>query len=204
MSRLFRVAKTWIPLAIVATGLFAAAYLAVQQDIRMGADDPQIALAEDAAAALRGGAAAADVATGYPVDITSSLAAYIIVFDAQGEPIAGTAQVDGRLPKPPMGVLTSAASSGENRVTWQPLEGVRMATVSVSTGAPEAPYVLVGRSLREAESRIAEITALMAIVWILTLVASLAAIAILDVLGAKRARTAPAPQAAVAGEDVKG
>ena len=39
--------KTWIPLAVVITCLSGLIYLTVQQDIRIGANDPQIQIAED-------------------------------------------------------------------------------------------------------------------------------------------------------------
>jgi len=44
--------KYWLPLAAALTGVFAFIYLTVQQDMRMGLNDPQIQMAEDAAGAL--------------------------------------------------------------------------------------------------------------------------------------------------------
>ena len=44
--------KTWVPLTIGTTLLCGLVYLATQQSIRQGANDPQIQMAEDAAAAL--------------------------------------------------------------------------------------------------------------------------------------------------------
>jgi hypothetical protein len=47
--------KHWLLLAIVLTGLIGLVYVAVQQDLRQGANDPQIQMAEDALAKLANG-----------------------------------------------------------------------------------------------------------------------------------------------------
>jgi hypothetical protein len=47
--------RHWLPLAAVTTLLCGLVYLAVQQSLRQGANDPQIQMAEDAAAALVAG-----------------------------------------------------------------------------------------------------------------------------------------------------
>jgi len=52
-----RIARTWIPLAFVATVLCGFVYGGIQQVYRNAADDPQIQMAEVAAAALAAGAA---------------------------------------------------------------------------------------------------------------------------------------------------
>ena len=42
----------WIPIAVAVTGLAALVCGAIQQDLRQSANDPQVQLAEDAAAQL--------------------------------------------------------------------------------------------------------------------------------------------------------
>lgn len=44
--------KTWLPMAVVITVLAGLVYLNIQQAYRLGADDPQIQMAEDGASAL--------------------------------------------------------------------------------------------------------------------------------------------------------
>ena len=51
MRIIFEIIKKWLPLAIATAGLCALVYLTEQQSLRMGANDPQIQMAEDAAAA---------------------------------------------------------------------------------------------------------------------------------------------------------
>ena len=71
-----RVARTWIPLAVVTTALVGFTYLGVQQSYRSGLNDPQVQLAEDGAARLDEGATPASVAGTGSVDIARSLAPF--------------------------------------------------------------------------------------------------------------------------------
>ncbi len=126
---LLRILKVWIPIAIAVTGVCALVYAAVQQDIRRGANDPQIQIAEDTAAILDGGTPIKNVVPPFKVDIAKSLAPYIIVFDKSASPTATTAQLDEQIPKVPPGVFEYVAKYGQERFTWEPKNGVRSAVV---------------------------------------------------------------------------
>jgi hypothetical protein len=155
-----RAIALFLPAAVVLTVSCGLGYAAAQQVLRGGANDPQVQLAEDAAAALTVGAgpgtvvgtgsAVAGEAGPGTVDIATSLAPFIVVYDASGTPLASNARLDGDLPTPPAGVLRAAVASGRNTVTWQPRAGVRIATVSVPWSGGT---VLAGRSLRVVEER---------------------------------------------------
>ena len=47
--------RHWLPLAVLTFAFCGLVYLAVQQDLRIGANDPQIQMAEDIASAITGG-----------------------------------------------------------------------------------------------------------------------------------------------------
>ena len=51
-----KVLVTWFPFAILATLMSALIYLAVQQDLRTAANDPQVQIAQDAAVKVLQGA----------------------------------------------------------------------------------------------------------------------------------------------------
>ena len=163
-----RAAAVFLPLACVATLLCGLLYAVVQQDLRSGANDPQLQLAEDAARALDGGAGPASVVGSPPVDIAASLAPFLEVFDASGNVLASSARLDGRDPVPPIGVLDHARTSSPNAVTWQPRAGVRIASVTV---AWQGGTVLAGRSLREVERREDRLLLLVGAGWAGTMVA---------------------------------
>lgn len=154
MSPWLKVMKLWIPVAIAITAACFFGYVETQQVYRMGANDPQIQLAEDGAAEIAAGDTPEDVVGTGVVEVDESLAPFVIVFDARQHVAASSGRLDGRTPEPPQGVLDHAASTGENRVTWEPRSGVRIATVVVAVDSGESGFVLAGRSLREAEDRI--------------------------------------------------
>jgi hypothetical protein len=140
---------TFLPLAVLAAGVAGTVYIVAQQGLRSGADSPQLQLAEDAARALDAGAAPETVAGPPTVDVARSLAPFLVVFDSQHRALASNGQLDGTTPAPPSGVLDHAVATGApNRVTWQPRQGVRIATVTV---AWSGGTVMAGRSLREVE-----------------------------------------------------
>ncbi len=171
----------WLPAAAGISVLAGVAYTAVQQDLRMGANDPQIQISEDAAARLDQGAPpSAVVGTGY-VDIRHSLAAYVIVFNAAGDPVASGAMLDGKVPAPPHGVFDSARSGGEDRFSWEPAAGVRSAAVLTPFNGG---FVLAGRSLREVESRESTIAGVIGLGWVIAVGVAAAAAVLVGLLWA--------------------
>ncbi len=139
------------------SGLFLAAitfalgvvYVTEQQILRLGANDPQIELAEDFAAGFNAGADPQSLIKGN-IDIGHSLAPFIIIYDLSGKPLATSGYLNQAIPVPPAGVFGYTAVHGQERVTWQPQAGVRVATV---INRSKAGFVLAGRSLREVEAR---------------------------------------------------
>ncbi len=155
----------WLVAALLVSGVYFTLYAAVQQALRIGANDPQIQLAEDTAARLGQGRPAADP-VGDAVDVATSLAPFLIVYDPSGHVVASSAQLAGRTPMLPAGVLHDATPGHEDRLTWQPRPGVRLASVVVAT--PQG-YVLAGRSLREVERRERDAELVIGAAWLVSL-----------------------------------
>lgn len=173
MNKLKRIFKIWLPFAVTVTAFCALTYAAIQQSYRQNADDPQIQMAADAADALAGGTSIEAIVPVSRVSVAKSLAPFFVVYDGSANIIASSVMLDGQTPELPGGVLDSAKQSGENRVTWQPKEGVRIAAVIVPY---EDGYVLAGRNLREVELREAQLTTFTGITWVLAMLATLAVI----------------------------
>jgi hypothetical protein len=182
--KLSRVFVSWVPLAVVFTLALGITYVAVQQSYRSAADDPQIQMAEDAARMLDAGADPAAVLPASQVELADSLAPFVILFDADGAPLMSNATLHGNLPEVPLGALEAARDQGENRVTWQPEDGVRIASVIRPTH--DGSYVLAGRSLREPEERVAALGQLLSLGWLAGIGALFVVCAGLDLLGVKR------------------
>lgn len=171
-----RTAAFFLPLAVLATATCGLAYAETQQALRSGANDPQLQLAEDAGARLDAGATPSSIVdTGHAVDLARSLAPFVIVFDAQDQILASNASLDGGQPAPPNGVLEAARPGSPNAVTWQPRDGVRIATVTV---AWKGGTVLAGRSLRIVEERETNAELIAGAAW-LAMLAALAAASVL-------------------------
>lgn len=180
----------WVFLSIVITGIYLTIYATVQHDIRAGANDPQIQLSEDMASELSTGQNLTYINSQPKVDISKSLALFIITYDSNGRAISSSAILDGKTPTLPNGVFDFvktgvdkpsilrpksffykfSQTQGENRFTWEPKEGVRIATVlTYYKGEKKSGYVLVGRSLREVEKREEDLEKQVALAWLTTL-----------------------------------
>lgn len=173
------VLKYWLLVAIVVSGLCFLAYGLLQQDLRLNANDPQIQMAEDAAAQLAAGQSAQAVVPANKVDIASSLAPYMIVFDASGKPIASSAVLNGQTPTVPTGIFDSVRQGNEDRITWQPQPGVRSAIVVTQFKGASSGFVLAGRSLREVEIREDAMQQITLVLWLVLLVVTFAATTLL-------------------------
>jgi hypothetical protein len=170
MTKLNRVVFAWLTLAALASAVCLLVYVVAQQTWRVAANDPQIQLARDAAAALAAGRTADSVVPRDMVDMERSLAPFLIVFDANGQVLAASATLRGQVPGVPKGVLDRVRARGEDRISWQPIGGVRIASVIVSYSGSRSGYVLAGRSLEETENRVTQFGNLIALAWIATLV----------------------------------
>jgi hypothetical protein len=158
----------WLPVAGAATLLAFAIYGGVQQAQRAEADDPQIQMARDAAAALAAGASPQEVASGPQVDVTRSLAPWLAIYGADGAPLAATGAYGGRPPVIP-DRARSDAQGGELTFTWEPTDGLRLATVV-------EPYpggtVVAARSMQLVEQRETRTLAIAVAAWLAALAAA--------------------------------
>jgi hypothetical protein len=166
----------WFPFAILATLMSALVYLVVQQDLRLSANDPQIQIAEDTAVKVQQGAAPTSVVTpssttsaAVRVDATASLAPFSIIYDNKATILASGLTVNGSTPQVPSGVFNYVNTHGQDRFTWQPAAGVRIAAV-VEKVADGGGYVLAGRSLTEVENRETQLTEEVMLGWVVSLV----------------------------------
>jgi len=176
MFRIRNIVRSWLPLAVAITLLSGVIYGAVQQVLRQDANDPEIQMAQDAAAALTAGAAPESLAPAAPVDIALSLAPYMVVYDDTGRPLVGSGRLHGGLPVMPSGVFEYVRQHGMDKVTWQPEPGVRSATVIVPAGGAHPGFVMAGRSLREVENRVDNLGNIILVGWWGTMAAALLAV----------------------------
>jgi len=183
MNKIKNILRIWIPFGVVICAFSALSYAAVQQSERQNANDPQIQMAEDTAAALNGGATIDSLLPKTQVEISKSLAPFLVLYDINGKPTASSGTLNGQMPVYPIEALYSSKSSGENRVTWQPANNVRIASVVVPFNDG---YVMAGRNMREVENRESLTEMYSGITWLLALVATLLVIALGEFLLAEK------------------
>lgn len=155
---------------VLSSIIFSTIYTTAQQVLRLDANDPQIQMAEDIALKLDQETDSkvidpTKLITGV-VDIHYSLAPFTIIYDKSGQIIASNAQLNGSAaPAIPFGALQHAAKGSSNKVTWQPKVDIRIASVIVSA---DKYYVLVGRNLREVQSREADVLKIVTFGWVVS------------------------------------
>lgn len=180
--------RTFIPLAVVITLLTGLIYATAQQVERISANDPQIQIAEDAALALSSGQSLDAVVPTNKIDIATSLAPFVVVFDDSGKPIATSGLFHNQLPSLPSAIFDYVRQNGEDRITWQPEPGVRHATVITRFGGAKPGFVMAGRSLREVEKRTDNLLLIAVIGGIAILIAAFVAVTLSELVFSGGAR----------------
>jgi hypothetical protein len=145
----------WLPVAVAITIFSVLLYAALEQSYRQALNDPQVQLAEDGALALAAGKLPVEVVPRRSslIDLRKSLAAFVAIYDAAGQPLESSAELGGLPPRPPSGVFDYARLHGENRVTWQPEPGTRIALVVKPVPGISGWFIAAGRNMREVEKR---------------------------------------------------
>lgn len=157
---------SWIVAAGVITLCLLVLYVAVQQTLRLGANEPQRSMVADIARKLKDGTKPEEVITGH-VDMATNMAPFVIVYDSFGNVITGNGELEGKVPQVPVGVLQSSNESKQNAVSWQPKNDVRIAAVTQKSGGN---YVLVGRSIVKLENFLSNVfVPIVAMVWLVSM-----------------------------------
>jgi hypothetical protein len=150
---------------VVATILFGTIYVVATQLDRLAANDAPLRLASQVAAELREGQTTTLDAQAH-VDLARSLAPFVVVENAQGQPTGGSGFLKNSLVSLPTGVLGNAAKTGRDDVTWQPASGLRFATVTLKAGNQ---FVSAGQSLQPSEDRVGTFQLLVGSGWLVTI-----------------------------------
>nr|AIA15786.1 Unknown Function [uncultured bacterium] len=172
MSRLLGnpLVRAWLAIAGTATLVLGAAYAMVQQSTRLSADDLPLNTAQVAKQELQGGSNAKDVIPTLKTDLRNDTSVFVIITDSTEHVLASSAVLDGRPPLPPKGVFDYTAAHGTDHFTWQPADGVRMATRVTKYGqGADSGYVIAGQSLKPYEDRISKYTLIALAAWLAVL-----------------------------------
>lgn len=103
------------------------------------------------------------------VDLSQSLAPYMIVYSDDGTPLISSGKINGKMPSIPRGVFDYVRQHGESRITWQPRQDIRQAIVVTRFTSQKAGFILTGRSLREVEKRENQVFFIIDAAWLVIL-----------------------------------
>lgn len=173
MKKLEVVLRQFLPLFFVTTVISGMIYFSAWQILRQSANDPQIQIARDFSKALQNGKSTQEITGSTQIDLGSSLATFVIIFDDSGKIVASQAVLDGRVPTPPKGVFDYTRSKKEDRISWQPKSDTRIAAVLEHFEGAKPGFILVGRSLNETDLRITDLGNKLFFGWIVSVIGSL-------------------------------
>jgi len=152
--------------AAICSILILLVYATVQQNYRGNANNPQVELTTDIANRLNRMASIEPFFTGDTIDLENSLGAFVVLYDATGQPLRSNAVFKGSAPQLPRGVFEFVQNNGEERVTWQPERGTRIAMVVRRESHGEIAFVAAGRSLRETEDKEKNLRKMIIATWV--------------------------------------
>jgi hypothetical protein len=155
----------WAAGAALITIAAFLAWLSYGLSLRNGGDRQPLRLAAEAAGQLTSGSPPARVLPP-AVDMASSPAPFVIVYDAQHHILASSGHLGSRTPRLPAGVLTWVAAHGQDRITWQPEPGLREAAVIKPYRGPHPGFVLAAQSLQRISAQQRTLTWSIAVIWL--------------------------------------
>lgn len=176
--------KAWVPFAVIILVFSGLIYVAVQQNYRTSANDPQVQFTDDITYAISHGSASPDsvVPPNPTQDIAQSLAPFVVIFNADNKPIGSSVAIDGKLPTLPSGIFDTAKKDGEHRFTWQPTAETRIAAVIKYYKGSPSGFVLAGRSLKEIEKRTGQLTNMTIAACLLALILTYLVILLMEIM----------------------
>ncbi len=168
----YKTITIFVVLLALFTVIFGTVMIAVQQSYRTNANDPQVEVTGQVAEVMNQNVPLdAIVSDADQIEMDKSLSLFVMIFDKDKKLAGSSAVIDGQPPTPPDGTFEVAKKEGENRFTWEPKKGVRVAAVLKSVG--DKGYVLAGRSLKEIEMREQDLYVLILIGWIISILLAL-------------------------------
>lgn len=157
----------WLVIVGVATILLIAIYALTLISTRLAANDQPIAQAQAVKNQLENGEQPSDAIPAVKTDLRKDYSVFVTVTDSSEHVLATSATLDSQPSLPPAGTFAYTKDHGSDRFTWQPKDGVRLATYILRYGtAPNDGFIITGQSLKQADDRIRIYTWLTFAAWL--------------------------------------
>jgi hypothetical protein len=177
MKKLTHALVSFMPFAVVITGLCLLVYITAQQMYRQGLNDPQIQMVKAAKRNLEKGADPQIVVSGANIEMSKDVDPWLAVYNLSRVPVASSGLFHGERPTMPEGLLSTDKyknyqlyAFGEDRVTWEPSWDVRQALVIVTY---DGGFLVAGRDTTEIDSRIDMMGWMVLVAWGCIMIATL-------------------------------
>lgn len=161
----------WTAGVLLITLAAGTVWLGYGLSLRTGGDRQPLQLVARAAGQLTTGAPPGSVLPPV-INMASNPAPFVIVYDPQHHVLASSGRLGGRTPALPAGVLAWVASHGQDRITWQPVPGLREAAIIEPYLGPHPGFVLAAQSLQTISAQQRSLTWSLACIWLAALTLS--------------------------------
>lgn len=158
--------RYWLALVGTAALVLGAAYVMVQQSVRLSLNDAPQAAAQAAAQKIDDDIAPADIVPEEEVNLRTDSSVFLIITDSSGEVLASSAVLDDEAPTPAANVYAGADQQGKDSFTWQPKKGVRLATHILKYDQNGGGYIIAGQSLKSTEERLQNYMSIAGLTWL--------------------------------------
>jgi hypothetical protein len=173
-KRILQTIFSFLPLAVLITCISVLIYGASQQIIRQSAYDMPLMSVETAEARIGLGQQLSTILPNISVDLSKPYGFFFSAYTEQKQLAIAPTTVHGTPVVPPPGVFAYARAHSINKLTWQPVDGVRVATVIIYEPQTKT-YLVAGRDLRDYESRIERLGLMIAVGWVVTMIVTVIA-----------------------------
>ncbi len=168
----YRTVVIFVTLVLLVTVIFGAIFSTGQQVLRGDSDYPQVEVVQQVEGIIKQGVPLDVIVNSEEaIDLEDSMSLFVMIFDKDKNLVGSSAKIGEQSPTPPAGSFDEAKSNGENRFTWQPQDGVRVAAVLKPVG--DQAFVLAGKSLVETDKRIKTLTICTLIGWAVSILFAL-------------------------------
>ncbi|MEI8216526.1 MAG: hypothetical protein WCF96_05455 [Eubacteriales bacterium] len=163
MNNRKKIIAIWVMMIFIVTFNCILVYIVAQQTLRLGANELPAQFAIEASTELQNGKSIDLIIPKEKMDVSKGLNTFVMIFDRNKNIVESSGILDNVKPSYPKGVLEYVDKNNESRVTWQPQDGLRFASVAIKY---ENGYVVAAKSLSETEKLIDKLGGLIFLAWL--------------------------------------
>lgn len=168
----YRAITIFLTLVLLISVIFVAICVSARTVFRQNANDPQVEVTDQVASIVRQGVPLDAIVSGAEqIDLATSKALFVVVYDGDRNLVGSSATFNGDNPQIPGDALDKAKQAEDYRFDWQPDNGLKFGLVAKAID--DQAFVVAGRSLTEMENRAAALHLPLWIGWVAAVLVAL-------------------------------